>query len=180
MTGAVAATVVPSYIFQIRKELGCTVKVILSAGASNFVTPYALKIHSGHEVFTNNFESYEDTLVPHIKLTKEADLLLVMPATANIIAKAAYGICDDQVSTSIVAAKCPILFLPSMNFSMWNDKTVKQNIERLLELDYYLLEPRRGTEIDGLEETYGVMPMLHEIVAAIKQILGQQQVPKQQ
>lgn len=154
-----------------RKELEGHISVMVSNNATKFVTPYALRIHSGNEVFTDSFQISNDVLVPHIKLTQEADMLLVMPATANIIAKVAHGFCDDLISTSIVACNCPILFVPSMNANMWFDRCVQQNVKKIMELGYYVLEPRKGIEVEGLTDTYGVMPPLSDVLLVMRQIL---------
>lgn len=145
---------------------------MLTKNASRFVTEYALKLHSGNEVFADSYDMGTDILVPHIKLTQEADVVLVMPATANIIAKAAYGICDDLISTAIVASRSPIVFVPSMNANMWFDQTVQRNARKLMEYGYYVLEPRNGTEIEGIGDTYGVMPALSDIILVVRQILN--------
>jgi phosphopantothenoylcysteine decarboxylase len=169
----------PSYILQLRKELNAKVYVMLTKNASRFVTPYALRLHSGNEVFADSYEIGNDILVPHLKLTQEADVMIVMPATANVIAKAAYGICDDLISTAIVATKGPIVFVPSMNANMWFDRTVQQNTRKLIEYGYYVLEPRNGTEIEGIGDTYGVMPALSDIILVVKQILNNPICPLQ-
>ena len=172
MTGAVSSVVMPSYVVQMRKILDCDIQVLMSKGALNFVTEYTMKLHSGNQVFTNSFQSIDDVLVPHIKLTNEADLLLVMPATANIISKVANGICDDIISTSILAAKVPVIFVPSMNANMWNSSILKQNIKVLLNHSYYFINPIEGLEIQGLAETTGVMPRLNEIIKSIVEIIS--------
>jgi phosphopantothenoylcysteine decarboxylase len=172
ITGAVAATVMPSYILQMRRELESEVFVMVSESATNFVTPYALRIHSGNDVFTDSFQFTNDILVPHIKLTNEADIVLIMPATANIIAKVAHGFCDDLISTSIVAAQKPVVFVPSMNGNMWFDKAVQTNVLKIIEMGYYVLEPRKGVEVEGLSDTYGVMPPLSDVLLVLRQILN--------
>ncbi|WPV70537.1 flavoprotein [Chitinophaga sp. LS1] len=172
ITGAVAAVVMPSYVLQIRKELNARVFIMVSDNATKFVTPYALKIHSGNEVFTNTYDVSVDTIVPHIKLTQEADLIMIMPATANIIAKAANGICDDLISTTIVAAKAPVIFVPSMNENMWYANTVQRNLKVLQNDGHYIMEPRRGIEIEGMKETFGVMPLLKDVISVINHVLS--------
>ncbi|MFY7936065.1 MAG: flavoprotein [Flavobacterium sp.] len=171
VTGAVAATVMPSYILQIRRELNCEVFVMVSENASKFVTPYALRIHSGNDVFSDSFQHTKDVNVPHIKLTEEVDVVLVMPATANIIAKAAHGFCDDLISTSIVAAQKPIVFVPSMNGKMWFNQAVQENVRKIIDFGYYVLEPRNGIEVEGLKDTFGVMPPLSDIILVLRQLL---------
>jgi len=97
----------------------------------------------------------------------------VMPATANILAKSAYGICDDLISTAIVAATAPVIFVPSMNESMWFSKTVQRNIQLLLDTGFYIIEPRKGIEIEGMKDTHDVMPALRDIMLVLKQVLNE-------
>jgi phosphopantothenoylcysteine decarboxylase len=171
VTGAVSSVVVPSYIAQMRKHWGCDIQVLMSKSATKFVTPYALHLHSGKEVFTDSFQSSDDVLVPHIKLTKDSDVILVMPATANIISKAANGICDDLISTAILAANATTIFVPSMNANMWNKSILQANVSKLIKHGYHFVEPISGLEIQGLEQTNGVMPMLREIILAVEEIM---------
>jgi phosphopantothenoylcysteine synthetase/decarboxylase len=174
ITGAVAAFAIPSYVLQIRKALQVRVVIMLSKNASKFVTPYALQIYSGEKVYTDTFDSSNEVLVPHIRLTKEADLMLIMPASANILAKAANGICDDLISTSIVAAKIPVIFAPSMNGDMWDDTSVKQNVARLVQMNYTVIDPVAGFEVDGISDTFGVMPGADTIIAVIERVLNRE------
>lgn len=162
----------PSYVLQMRKELNVRVVVMLSKNASRFVTPYALRLHSGNNVFTDSYEQVNDVLVPHIELTEKADVVLVMPATANIIAKAAQGFCDDLISTSIVASRAPVVFVPSMNGNMWYNKSVQHNLQKLMQYGYYVMEPRKGLEIADMKETFGVMPALSDVILVVKQLLN--------
>jgi phosphopantothenoylcysteine decarboxylase/phosphopantothenate--cysteine ligase len=172
ITGCVAATVMPYYVMYLRQSYARHIHVIMTRSARRFVTPYTLRLHSGNWVFTDSFQTRGSIKVPHIELTRNADLFLVMPATANIIGKAAHSVCDDLVSTAIVACPGPVVFVPSMNGVMWNNKGVQQNVERVRELGYYVIEPQRGFEISDLEETYGVMPPLHEVVVQLQRILA--------
>ncbi len=95
--------------------------VLTSAGAK-FVTPLTLQTLSGNVVHTEMFDLMQEKKVNHISLAKGADIVLVAPATADIIAKAACGICDDLLSTVICATKSPVLFAPSMNNNMWENR----------------------------------------------------------
>ncbi|MBI2648975.1 MAG: bifunctional 4'-phosphopantothenoylcysteine decarboxylase/phosphopantothenoylcysteine synthetase, partial [Thaumarchaeota archaeon] len=108
--------------------------------------------------------------VPHAELTRSADLFLIMPATANIIGKAVNGICDDLISTSIVACQAPVVFVPSMNEVTWSNKAVQQNTQKLKTLGYYVLEPTCGYEITDMKQTFGAMPTFASILEQLKQI----------
>jgi len=179
VTGAVASVAIPSYIMNIRRKLGVKVIVMLSKNAAKFVTPYSLSLYSGNEVYADTYDSTENVLVPHIKLTQEADLILVMPATANIIAKAAHGICDDIVSTSILAAIAPVLFIPSMNERMWFSAPVQANIKKIQEHGYYYIEPEKGVEVSDMAESFGGMASLKTIIPLLKNFLTNETKPVQ-
>lgn len=163
ITGAVSSAAMPSFIMHLRKELDCRVTVMVSKNATRFVTPYALRIYSGNEVFTDTYEVGENILVPHIKLTQDADITVIMPASSNVIAKAAHGISDDLISTAIVASASPVLFVPSMNERMWFNPVVQANVARLKEYGYHVLEPENGKTVGG-EDIYGAMASLKSVI----------------
>lgn len=171
ITGAVAAASVPTYIMNIRRQLDVRVITMLSKNASMFVTPYSLSLYSGNEAYTDTYEITENARVPHIKHTQDADIILVMPATANIIAKAACGICDDLISTSIIAASAPIVFVPSMNARMWFSKPVQANIQRIKEYGHFIVEPEKGIEVGDSSESFGGMASLNTIIPLLKNFL---------
>jgi phosphopantothenoylcysteine decarboxylase/phosphopantothenate--cysteine ligase len=171
VTGAVAAASLPSYITTIRKELGVRVVVMLSKNAAKFVTPYSLSLYSGNNVYTDTYDLTDNVLVPHIKHTQDADIVLVMPATANIIAKASCGICDDLISTSIIAATSPVLFIPSMNERMWFSKPVQLNIKKIKEYGHFIVEPERAIEISDSSDSFGGMASLKTIIPLLKKFL---------
>ncbi len=94
--------------------------------------------------FTSTFQLPDSSDPQHISLTEKADLMVVAPATANIIAKAATGICDDLVSVMICAAACPVVFCPAMNNLMWSNPITLQNVQKLQELGYRFIGPEEG------------------------------------
>jgi phosphopantothenoylcysteine decarboxylase/phosphopantothenate--cysteine ligase len=130
-----------------------------------------MRLHSGNWVYTDFFDYRGDTIVPHIELTRRADLFLVMPATANILAKGANGIADDLVSLAIVAASCPVLFVPSMNSVMWQNQAVQKNVRTLRVLGHRVMEPTEGLEISNLEPTHGCMPSLSRVADEISALV---------
>lgn len=172
VTGAVSAAAMPSFIMHLRKELNSNVTVMVSRNATKFVTPYSLQLYSGNTVYTDMYEADENVLVPHIKLTQNANIMVVMPASCNIIAKAANGICDDLISTSIVAAEIPVLFVPSMNERMWFNAGVQHNVERLKECGHYILEPEKGVKVEGAAEVYGAMASLKTVLGILGKFLA--------
>jgi len=171
MTGSVGALLIPHYIFQLKQRSTASIQVIMSNSAQRFVSPYTLRLFSDHQVLTGSFQITSEMKVPHIETTQKTDLFLVMPATANVIGKAAHGICDDLISTAILACQAPIVFVPSMNQTMWSNQALQQNVERLKNWGYYVLEPSYGYEIAGMRSTYGVMPSFARILSEVKRIL---------
>lgn len=170
VTGSVAATVMPQVLVFLRTQGVASVRVIMSRAACRFVTPYVLRLHSGRWVFTDAFGHGDGVAVPHVELPRQADLFLVMPATANILAKAAHGICDDLISTAVVACSCPVLFVPSMNEVMWRNPAVQGNVARCREHGYHVMNPVHGMEIADLEPIYGTMPPLRTILAEMARL----------
>ncbi len=171
ITGAVAAVALPNYIMIIRKHIRVNVTVMISKNATKFVTPYSLSIYSGSEVFTDTYDFSEKIIVPHIRHTETADIVLVMPATANIIGKVAHGICDDLISTSILASQSPVLFVPSMNERMWFSKPMQHNVQRIKEYWYHIVEPEMGIEVGDASESFGAMASLKTILSLLKKYL---------
>ncbi|MBI3022767.1 MAG: phosphopantothenoylcysteine decarboxylase [Thaumarchaeota archaeon] len=170
ITGSVGALAVPHYLSLLRQSFAKEIHVMMSRAAQKFLSPYAMRLLSGHRVFTDSFQITTEVKVPHIELTRRADLFLIMPATANIIGKAANGICDDLISTSIVACQAPVVFVPSMNEVMWSNRAVQQNIQKLKTFGYYVLEPTCGYEITDMKQTFGAMPTFASILEQLKQI----------
>jgi len=145
----------------------------MTASAEQFVSPYSLHLFSGFPVLTDTFDRTEYS-VPHIEVTRNADLLVVLPATANIMSKVANGIADDLVSTCIVAAdRCPIVFVPNMNESMWKNKAVARNVDRLRADGHHIIEPTVGIEISTMEPTFGIMPDVRTLLKRLVEIVAE-------
>lgn len=124
---------------------GNNVHVIMSDSATKFITPLTLQVLSKNKVYVDMFETYIPSEVEHISIVSKANLLLVAPATANFIAKVANGLCDDMLSTVILAAKnIPIVICPAMNTGMYENKITQRNISFLKDLGYYFIEPRES------------------------------------
>src|SRR3989338_7222764 len=100
---------------------GGEVHVILTASAKHFVTPLTLQTLSGHPVHTELFDLTRESTIGHIELADRADAVVVAPATANLLARANAGICDDLLTTVICATRAPVLFCPAMNCNMWSN-----------------------------------------------------------
>jgi phosphopantothenoylcysteine synthetase/decarboxylase len=171
-TGSIGVVNMPQYIHKFRQAFANNVTVLMSRSAQKFIPPYTMGLFSGNPVFTDTFDVAGDIQVPHIELARKADLFLIMPATANIFGKAAAGICDDLISTTIVACQAPIAFVPSMNQVLWSDKVVQRNVSTLKELGYYVIEPTYGVEVSGLEKTLGAMPPFDALLLSLKMIVS--------
>jgi phosphopantothenoylcysteine synthetase/decarboxylase len=172
VTGSIgASSTIPRFLGILRSMIAEEVLVVLSEAAKTFVSPYVASLLSGQPALAEFF-STEQFVAPHIQCCEGADVLLVMPATANIIGKVANGIADDIVSATVLAAICPIVFVPNMNGTMWNKKATQRNVARLKEDGYHIIEPTWGTEIANLEKTFGVMPPFPHILRELAGVLG--------
>lgn len=125
-------------------QRGAGVTVVMTKSAQQFVTPLTFQALSGRPVRTDTFNLPESSDPQHIGLTERAQLMIVAPATANILAKAATGICDDLVSVMICAAACPIVFCPAMNTRMWSNPVTQDNCAKLTKLGYRFIGPEEG------------------------------------
>src|SRR4029079_1682028 len=128
--GGIAAYKVADVVSKL-VQLGAGVTVVMSDAGAKFVTPRAFEALSGRKVHTSTWELTDSADAQHIKLTERADLMLIAPATANIIAKAAQGLTDGLVSLMIAAAACPVVFAPSMYDRMWENLIAQENVAKL-------------------------------------------------
>jgi phosphopantothenoylcysteine decarboxylase/phosphopantothenate--cysteine ligase len=149
VTGGIAAYKVIELVRQLCKR-DAKVDVIMTKNAQQFVTPLTFQTISSHPVSTDLFNSFQPE-VAHIALADKADIFIIAPATANIIAKIASGIADDLLSTVMLATKAPVLVAPAMNVNMWENPVVKQNIDKLKELGCRVIEPTTGELACGYE-----------------------------
>jgi phosphopantothenoylcysteine decarboxylase / phosphopantothenate---cysteine ligase len=143
VTGGIAAYKAAEFVRLLVKE-GAHVHVVMTKNAQEFVTPFTFQILSGNPVVTDLFNLIEDQKIGHIALADLAELIAILPATANIIGKIANGIADDFLSTMVMASKAPVLFVPSMNVNMWENKALQMNIQRLINLGCHFMEPGEG------------------------------------
>lgn len=127
------------------KKLGADVWVIMTQHAQEFVTPLTFRTLSGNPCITKMFGDEVAALpMPHISLSNSADLLLIAPATANIIGKAAHGVGDDSLSTIIMSVDCPVIYAPAMNTKMWEKASLQENINTLVKQGAVFIEPEVG------------------------------------
>ena len=152
------------------KKLGAGVDVIMTAHATEFVSPLTFETLSARPVVSDMFARERQWEVEHIALAKKADICLIAPATANIIAKLAEGIADDMLSTTFLALKCPVIIAPAMNTNMYDNLTVKDNLAKLKSKGAIIIEPVEGRLACG-DSGKGKMAEPVDIVAKTVEIL---------
>lgn len=167
ITGGIAAYKACGIVSYLKKE-GANVDVIMTKNATEFITPLTLETLSSNKVIVDMFDESDYTEVKHISLAKQADLFLIVPATANIIGKVANGIADDMLSTTIMATKAPVIFALAMNDAMYENKIVQDNIEKLKSYGYNIIEPVVGHLACGGEAKKGKLEKNEKIIDFIK------------
>ena len=125
-------------------KLGYDVRVIMTKNATEFVTPLTFETLSNNKVVTTTFEKDREFEVEHISYAKLASAFIIAPATANVIAKLAEGICDDMLTTTVCATKAPVYICPAMNTNMYLNPVTQGNIQKLKDLGYIFIEPTEG------------------------------------
>lgn len=123
---------------------GFDVKVMMTGNATKFVTPLSFQAISRNDVYTDTFDEKDPAKIAHIDLADWPDVIIIAPATANIIGKLANGIADDMVSTTLLATEKPVFIAPAMNVHMYNHPVVQENIARLKSFGYHFIEPSEG------------------------------------
>jgi len=171
VTGGIAAYKAAEFVRLLAKK-EVNVHVVMTRNAQEFVTPLTFQTLSGNPVVTDLFALLEDEKIGHITLADLAELIIILPATANIIGKLANGIADDFLSTMVMASKAPILLVPSMNVNMWESKALQKNVQTLLERGYYFVEPGEG-ELACHWYGKGRLAELDEVVERIEDLLSQ-------
>lgn len=177
VTGGIAVYKALDVISRLKKE-DIEVHVIMTKSACEFVNPLSFQTLSQNMVVHHMFEEPKHWEIEHISLAQKADLLAVIPATANIIGKVANGIADDSLSTTIMATKAPVIFAPAMNTNMYNNIIVKNNIKKLKELGYMFIEPESGRLACGdmgqgkLADTERIVEILTSLLTCPKDMVG--------
>jgi len=153
-SGAYICYGLPRIILHLLRHFADDVQVVLSRSAAKMVSAYALEVASRNKVFVEMDDCGDGVYVPHIELSRNVDLILVFPATVNILGKVANGIADELISALVLAAEVPVLFLPVSNPAMIDHPAVQRNIQRLQEDGYIVLPPLDGPEVatrEGME-----------------------------
>lgn len=172
ITGGIAAYKA-LLLIRLLKARGIGVKVVMTKAAHEFITPLSVASLTGEKVYTDLFSLTDEVEMGHIELSRAADLVVVAPATANIIAKMAAGLCDDLASTTLLATNKPVLIAPSMNVKMWEHAATRRNIAQLLQDGVTLIAPTEGEMACG-EFGFGRMAEPEVILAAIEKALTPQ------
>jgi phosphopantothenoylcysteine decarboxylase/phosphopantothenate--cysteine ligase len=148
VTGGIAAYKSAELVRQLQ-ERGATVRVIMTRGAMEFITPLTLQALSGNPVHTELLDEEAEQGMGHIELARWADLLLIAPATADLIARLAAGRADDLLTTAALATAAPLMLAPAMNQQMWRDPATEANISTLAARGYHLVGPAAGEQACG-------------------------------
>ena len=168
--GGIAAYKACEMIRELRRQ-GASVRCVLTAGGAQFVTAMTLGALSEDKVYTDLFDLKDEAEMGHIQLSREADLVVVCPATADLMAKMAAGLADDLATTLLLATDKPVLAAPAMNVRMWGHAATKRNVARLRADGVTVLEPDEGPMACG-EYGPGRLPEVMAIVDAVRSQLG--------
>jgi phosphopantothenoylcysteine decarboxylase / phosphopantothenate---cysteine ligase len=179
VTGGVAAYKAAELVRLLQQD-NFTVQVVMTRGAREFITPLTFAALTGQKVITDLFEKSEggdanlDSAIEHIAVAQRTDLLLVAPATADILAKFARGIADDFLTTLYLATTAPVIVAPAMNVNMWNHAATQENIETLRRRSVHIVQPDEGYLACGMTGA-GRLASQQAIVAAVREVLHAQQ-----
>lgn len=143
VSGGIAAYKIPNLASMLVKQ-GAEVHVLMTENAANFITPITFESLTGNKCIIDTFDRNFEFSVEHVALAKKADVLLVAPATANIIGKLAHGICDDMLTTTAMACKCPKLIAPAMNTRMYENPILQNNLRICQNFGMTIIEPITG------------------------------------
>jgi len=154
------------------RERGAAVRCVMTAAAAEFVTPLSVGTLSADQVFTDLFDRDDEHDVGHIRLSREADLIVVAPATADLMAKLANGLANDLASAVLLATNKPVLMAPAMNPAMWSHPATRRNLKTLQQDGVRFVGPNRGEMAEAGEAGEGRMAEPLEIVAATEALLG--------
>ena len=174
--GGIAAYKVPELVRQLIKK-GAQVQVAMTQSAQEFVTPLTLQVLTKRPVLTHTFDEREPSQVQHVAMADWCDLALVVPATANGLAKMAHGLADDVVTTTLLAVTAPILVVPAMNVHMYENPATQRNLAQLRADGLTIMEPDTCFLAEGYEGK-GRLPELHRIVAQVERLYARTHLPQ--
>jgi phosphopantothenoylcysteine decarboxylase/phosphopantothenate--cysteine ligase len=165
ISGGIAAYKTPELARLLMQE-GASVQVIMTQAAQQFVTPVTMQALTGNPVFTSQWDSSIANNMAHIELSRSADIILIAPSSADLMAKLSLGLADDLLSTLCLARDCPLLLAPAMNKQMWEHAATQRSVQRLQDDGSVLLGPASGTQACG-EVGMGRMLEPHEIAEQV-------------
>ncbi len=168
VTGGIAAYKAAEFVRLLVKE-AARVHVVMTRNAREFIAPLTFQTLSGNPVVTDPFALIEGEQIGHIALADLAELIVILPATANIIGKIANGLADDFLSTMVMATRAPVLVVPSMNVNMWENKALQNNVQSLLDKGYHFMEPGEG-ELACHWYGKGRLPELGDVIEKMKDL----------
>jgi phosphopantothenoylcysteine synthetase/decarboxylase len=169
--GSIHCVHIHEYLLRFRESFAQEIRVILTASAERMVRPETLALYVDDRIFTDPWD--RSALVDgaaHIQLTRWADLFLVLPATANILGKAANGIADDLLSTAIVSSPRPVVFAPAMNPTMWANAAVRRNVSTLRSDGHTVVEPEEAMSITSGDRDLGLAPSLDGLLPHLQHV----------
>lgn len=171
VTGSIAAYKIASLASMLVKKQA-NVHVIMTKNATNFINPITFETLTGHKCLIETFDRNFEFQVEHVSLAKQADMIMVAPASANVIGKLAHGIADDMLTTTILACKCPKLISPAMNTAMYENSIVQDNLKILEKYDYEVISPASGYLACG-DTGAGKMPEPEVLLQYIERTLAE-------
>ncbi len=170
VTGSIAAYKIASLASMLVKQHAC-VHVIMTQNAANFITPITFETLTGHKCLIDTFDRNFEFQVEHVSLAKQADIVLIAPASADVIGKLAHGIADDMLTTTLLACRCPRLISPAMNTAMYENPIVQDNLTILKKYGYEVICPANGRLACG-DSGAGKMPEPEVLLQYIEREIG--------
>ncbi len=158
-------------LVRLLKRQGVAVRAVMTKSAAAFVTPLSLSVMTEDQVYGDLFDLKDEREIGHIQLSRQADLIVICPATANILAKMAQGMADDLASTVLLATDKPVLAVPAMNVRMWQHPATERNVKQLVADGIHIMAPDEGSMACG-EFGPGRLPEPADIAARICNMLG--------
>lgn len=175
VSGGIAAYKAAELVRRLQ-DAGAEVRVVMTEAAQNFVTPLTFQALSGNPVHTELLDPEAEAGMGHIELARWADLLLIAPATANVLARVCYGLADDLLTTLCLARLCPLAVAPAMNQAMWANPATQNNIAQLEKLAIHFIGPDAGSQACG-DIGPGRMSEVPDIVTAVTRLLARDATP---
>ncbi|MFE7541892.1 flavoprotein [Streptomyces platensis] len=168
--GSFSAVAVPHVNAWLRGTVGVQqIRTVMTAQAHALMGPRMIEAVTGHAPVTD-WEDHKGGGAAHVALGSWADVLVILPATANLLAKAAHGIADDVLTATLLAAECPVVIAPVMNAAMWSKPAVRRNVDQLREDGYQIVEPKEGISLtEGRREAGSLGDFQSAISAALVQ-----------